>query len=894
MISEKDIKNESDVEQKFILPLLTNSQPVGLGYSSCDFRTKPDIRQLEIDKGRAKKLYYPDYIVILHGLPVLVIEAKHPEDNNLEEAIREARLYAGEINSLFPSHFNPCQKLIATNSLRTICGSWDDSSILLEISNTEIDASHPNLAKLITFGCKVNLEKFSDVEQKKLRGNVQFKRPTNIIGGRSVRNEEVKLNSFGNTLALEYRHLFNPESEEERKNIVKKAYVKSTRRLRHVDPIDKIIRAANPPSITDAHQISTTDPSELLRTLTPNDKLHHQLLVLIGGVGSGKSTFIDYLREVSLPEEIKESTVWISINMNLAPLSRGVIYSWLENEIINEFRNHNADIDFDSLPFLEKLYSVELNKIKKGAGAYFDEYSDKYKSLLADELIRVQGDTDATMNACIRHFCAERQKLLIVSLDNSDKRNRDDQLLMFDVAKWLQKTCRCLVFLPIRDTTYDHHRTEPPLDTVIKDLVFRIDAPLFMDVLYKRVKLALAEMDTEKENSLSYVLPNGFRVEYPQSEQAYYLACILRSLFQNDALFRRIVSGIAGSNIRKGLEIFLDFCKSGHIHEDQIFKIRHAKGDYVLPKHIVTRVLFRGNRRYYNDANSLVKNIFASFPEDIIPDPFARLSVLSWLKKKYRTKGPSGMLGYHKTATIINELVAYGHDERRLSDEISELIKAGCISTESQNINQFSIDDLISIAPSGHVHLDLLINLDYLSTCSEDVWFKDARIAEDIADRLIGSKGKGHMSYSSSVDNASVLLSYLEEYKDSYLANPEAILAEERIHDFCNITEPKEYVQKLKEKASSTSDTETLQKKYPPGRVVDCQVTGIKKYGLFVEFGIEGTGLIHISEFNKLKDAGALLLEEFDAGDQLRAEIVCYKHDHGRFNLKPAHDTNES
>ena len=676
---EEQINNESDVEQKFILQLLTDNQPTGLGYSLCDFKTKPDLRQLEIEKGRAKKLYYPDYIVLLQGLPVIVIEAKHPDDDNLEEALREARLYATEINALFPSKFNPCRKLIATNSKRTICGLWDDNSIFLEVADNEIESSHPNLGKLVDFACKSNLVRFVDSEQKKIRGNAKFARPTNLLGGRSVRQEELKLNSFGNTLALEYRHLFNPESKEERKAIVENAYVSSTRRLRHVDPIDRIIRAAQPPSVTDAHQISSSEPNELLQTLKSKAKLQNQLLLLIGGVGSGKSTFVDYLKEIALPDEIKDQTLWVSLDMNLAPLSRETIYTWLKKGVIKGIKEHHAEIDFDALEFLEKLYGIELRRIKRGPAAYFDKDSDKFKSLLADELIRLQSSEDETLNAYIRHFCAERGRLLIILLDNCDKRNRDDQLLMFDVAKWLQKTCQCLVFLPIRDTTYDHHRKEPPLDTVIKDLVFRIDAPLFMDVLYKRVKFALSEMDCDEREILSYDLPNGFRVQYPQSEQAFYLACILRSLFQNDVLFRRLITGIAGSNIRKGLEIFLDFCKSGHIQEDEIFKIRHSKGDHILPKHIVTRVLFRGNRRYYHDANSIVKNIFSSYPEDILPDPFARLAILTWLKKNYRTRGPSGVLGYHKTATLIAELVTYGHDARRLSDEILTLIKAGCM-----------------------------------------------------------------------------------------------------------------------------------------------------------------------------------------------------------------------
>jgi energy-coupling factor transporter ATP-binding protein EcfA2 len=719
MASTIEIYNESDVEQKFIIQFLTSIQPLGLGYSLCDFRTKADLRQLVIGKGREEKLYYPDYVIILHGLPLLVIEAKRPDDNDIENALREARLYAAEINALFPTNLNPCQKIIATNSKRILCTAWDTNEVFIEITKEEIEASHPKLARLIEFAGKTTLSHFSDTVKKNIRGSTEFTRPTNLLGGPAVRQEELKLNSFGNTLALDYRHLFNPETIDERRKIVQNAYVTSSRRLRHVDPIDRIIRAAKPASVTDARQISSSEPNDLISTLGSKVKLQHQLLLLIGGVGSGKSTFVDYLKEIALPVEIKNSTLWVSLDMNLAPLSRDAIYPWIKNNVVKGINDLHSDIDVDSLEFLEKLFGIELRKIRKGPAAYFTPDSEKFKSILADELLRLQNDKDEILNAYIRFFCAEKEKLLIILLDNCDKRNLEDQLLMFDVAKWLQKTCRCLVFLPIRDTTYDHHRLEPPLDTVIKDLVFRIDAPLFMDVLYKRVKLALYEMKIEKDEYLSYDLPNGFRVEYPQSEQAYYLACIIKSLFQNDVLFRRIVSGIAGTDIRRGLEIFLDFCKSGHIQESEILKIRQAKGDYVLPKHIVTRVLFRGNRRYYHDANSAVKNLFASYPDDLQPDPYARIAILSWLKKNYRVKGSNGSLGYHKANNLIAELVTYGHDERRLTIEILSLIKSGCILSESQDLSQFRTGDLISISPSGHVHLELISNLDYLSSCSE-------------------------------------------------------------------------------------------------------------------------------------------------------------------------------
>ncbi len=87
-----DLHNESDVEQKLLYPLLTYSSPQGLGFPSANVRTKPDIRGLTIEKRKNRKLYYPDYVVVISGLPMLVVEAKPPDDD-LEEAYREARLY---------------------------------------------------------------------------------------------------------------------------------------------------------------------------------------------------------------------------------------------------------------------------------------------------------------------------------------------------------------------------------------------------------------------------------------------------------------------------------------------------------------------------------------------------------------------------------------------------------------------------------------------------------------------------------------------------------------------------------------------------------------------------------------------------------------------------------
>ena len=68
-----ELLTESDVEQKLIFPLLTNATPSGLAFASSDIATKLSTRRLRIGKGTATKLYFPDYLVVMAGLPVLVI-----------------------------------------------------------------------------------------------------------------------------------------------------------------------------------------------------------------------------------------------------------------------------------------------------------------------------------------------------------------------------------------------------------------------------------------------------------------------------------------------------------------------------------------------------------------------------------------------------------------------------------------------------------------------------------------------------------------------------------------------------------------------------------------------------------------------------------------------------
>ena len=100
IVEVRELRTESDVEQKVILPFLLNATYLGL--RSVWIRTKEYMSPTEIDKAAGKRYdYIPDYSIWVNSIPLVIVEAKAP-DVAIQIALREARLYAGEINKRYP------------------------------------------------------------------------------------------------------------------------------------------------------------------------------------------------------------------------------------------------------------------------------------------------------------------------------------------------------------------------------------------------------------------------------------------------------------------------------------------------------------------------------------------------------------------------------------------------------------------------------------------------------------------------------------------------------------------------------------------------------------------------------------------------------------------------
>ena len=572
---KSSLVTESDVEQKLIYAFLTAPIPMGFGLNDTQILTKHILRQQLIGKGQKQKYYFPDYLISIRGIPVCVVEAKKPEEG-LENAFAEARLYATEVNATFPHRINSCKYIIVCNGNETWAGYFDQAEPVIKLSFEDFSTENHEYVDFLDF---CSLEKMTAIANQpyiNIRGNSHYNTPVSQLKGKRVQNETIQDNAFGRTFIIENRTIFDPQTEEDRSIIVDNAYISSAKREQHIDPIYKEIRKFEIPNQESYISIATKEPTELVQKITQRveGKVEaYSLMLLIGNVGSGKTTFIRYFKRKFLEENhpnLARKCDWIFLNMNAAPITNSEIYDWIKQEIITQLKTNHHYIDFSSIDIIKSVFRKEVHEFENGLGQLIKSDEKEYNLKLYEILSSKMSDNTSLLRHMLRYFKEIEGSLPIIVLDNCDKRNKEEQLLMFQVAEWLRTTFKCLVILPMRDSTYDLYRNEPPLDTVVKDLVFRIDPPDLLKVLQSRLNYIVRNT---KPNNRTYVLDNGVNVGIDYSELIEYFKCILMAIRQN-SMTLDIFYKLSDRNTRYGIQIFEDFCKSGNINSGDFLMMR--------------------------------------------------------------------------------------------------------------------------------------------------------------------------------------------------------------------------------------------------------------------------------------------------------------------------------
>lgn len=731
---KNDLITESDVEQKLIYPLLNS--PQGLGFYSEEIKTKTYLPPTNLDKGAGRKAgYYPDYSVILSSLPAIIIEAKAPEEN-AEQGFREAQLYAHEINKLYPANINPSNWIIATNGNTILYGYWDcDSPVSLLF-----DAIVPGGSEYEDFRafCKrsVILQAIS-IMRGKLASPKRWK-ALKILGGPTKQGLELGPNRFARELVPILRAYFDPDASRTPIELVEKAYCPSKETTHYSSVLEALLHDnLSRKKFPAFEEVTTTKKSApqlndvLLKAIT-SKPMTDPLLLITGGVGVGKSMFIDRFFYYLMDDQVRQKTMWVLVDFNNAPADLSSLESWIAQQILEDFPIRNIIDNFQDYENLLRYFAPEIAERKRGP--YRNLSGEERESRLANDLIKWIDDPIHLSKGVLRYYSGDCGKRIVVVFDNSDKRDRDQQLRIFQEVQHFRAVHHCFCILALRDETYDRYKNEPPLDAYLTPFAFRISPPRFLDVAKRRLELIIENITNDAPKRLEYQIPNGIRILYPATDLGVYLIGVYRSLFHPSRRVRMILEALAGRDVRRALQMFAEILMSGHLTDDRIFSTRFGRNEVQLPEWLVIRILMRTKFQYFSEGHGYVTNLLDVDETSTTTTNFLICEVLDRLAQSRKQQGEMGIEGYRHVEKLIEEMSLLGYLSEDVIWALERLLNRRLIIADHQRQQGISRNDYIKISASGFFHLRLFLERsEYLEGIAVDTWLRDKPLAEKIA-----------------------------------------------------------------------------------------------------------------------------------------------------------------
>ncbi|WP_222845005.1 hypothetical protein, partial [Kocuria sp. CNJ-770] len=374
----------------------------------------------------------------------------------------------------------------------------------------------------------------------------------------------------------------------------------------------------------------------------------HRPIVLLGGVGSGKSTFIQHLVRIDARAVFQDA---IAI---MVDYGRGATFSSPSEYAVDRIRTvllEDYDIDIDDFEFVEDVYRKDLQRFDRGVYGQLKGIDEPtYRIKRIEHLAALLGNRAEHLRRSISRITRTRRRQVVIFLDNVDQRDHHDQNKVFLAANELAASWDATVFVTLRPETYYESQRYGAVSGY-HPRVFSISPPRTDVMLQKRIEFALRVLSGGGDVRTT---GGGLGLE---SESLESFLRVLEHNFARNFPLLALIDNMAGGNMRRALAFVTQFIGSGHVDTEKIIEIQNrTPGRYVVPIHEFLRSLIHGDAEYYDPHTSPIANMFS------IDRPDARNHFLLPMSLEYiLSKGDAkDSAGYVQLEDVYSHLQGLG------------------------------------------------------------------------------------------------------------------------------------------------------------------------------------------------------------------------------------------
>lgn len=396
------------------------------------------------------------------------------------------------------------------------------------------------------------------------------------------------------------------------------------------------------------------------------------VLLLLGGVGAGKTTFLRQVRIKYCKNVIDGSGAFYYIDFRGAPrtppfepfvfqaLRQQLDEDPLAQELLGKHRKGASsslllrDPGVIAEIFRDELASLDGMAAVTGAGQ--DDIS-RQKLLKLSTL----ADDDKTVVARVLRVIEASGRFILLSLDNADQHELEYQLKIFLFAQNVATETGANIICALREEKY-YLASQQGAFNAFYIHRFHIPSPRVRELLGQRLTYALRHLDQMLEG----VAPD--RID----DVRLFLEVVLsggigRTGRPGSSNVVRLLERTCLGDMRRALKMFRRFLQSGNTDVHKILAIARRYGSYYIPFHEFTKSVMLDDRLHYKegDTEDEVLNLFAV--SGVAPNShFTSLRVLSYLMEnsEVRSQFGTGFVEWDRIVDVFERVFGDGRDVR--------------------------------------------------------------------------------------------------------------------------------------------------------------------------------------------------------------------------------------
>ena len=326
------------------------------------------------------------------------------------------------------------------------------------------------------------------------------------------------------------------------------------------------------------------------------DRRPSDVVVLFGGKGVGKSTFLSKLLYSKPPQVVKKHAVICLIDL----LPNSDIAESIEKDLwfqLIKSLDQDKILEQDRTA-LQALFADRFELAQKQQLFGLDTTSEYY-NIQVNELFATWRSDPSYVASRLANYWKKKHKAPIVVIDNTDQFSPMNQELCFTIAQDVARKLSCLVVISMREERFYASSIHGVLDAY-QNAGFHITPPPPRQVFIRRLQY-LQKLLATQDTSTSAL---------PYEIDAEVLGSLIRILeaefLSNKSHLAGFLEACSHGNIRLALELFRGFIVSGYTN---IYEIT-SSDKWILQIHQVIKPFMIPSRFFYDEEISKIPNIY--------------------------------------------------------------------------------------------------------------------------------------------------------------------------------------------------------------------------------------------------------------------------------------------